>query len=253
MTYFPVWCAPTLSLWVNQSEKPPFMSSKVNISLVGRTILEWKVEFESRSRTEKPDFDSAFSISWSKKLRISDFLEWNVEIWGEEIRFWLDSWSEKLNPGVESWIWVLRRKKSGFLEWKIEIWVLRRKKSDFDFEFSIPWSEKVNLGSEKKKIRTQISIFHSNSTGVKSKSDFFFSNFVYSLQEMWFFRVFTPRNRKVKSKSDFSSSQNPNFEFSLQEIWFFLLRTQIQLFTPGVKSKSDFIFSNFDFLSLQEI
>ena len=81
-------------------------------------------------------------------------------------------------------------------------------KSDFDFEFSIPWSEKVNLGSEKKKIRTQISIFHSNSTGVKSKSDFFFSNFVYSLQEIWFFQLFTPRNRKVKSKIWFFCVQN---------------------------------------------
>ena len=40
--------------------------------------------------------------------------------------------------------------------------------------------------------------------------------------------------------------------FSLHEIWFFLLRTQIQLFTPGVKSKSDFFFSNYEF-SLQEI
>ena len=52
---------------------------------------------------------------------------------------------------------------------------------------------------------------------------------------------FTPIIRKVKSKSHFFPSQNPNFDFSLQQIWFFLLRTQSQnrifllkfrLFTP---------------------
>jgi len=134
-------------------------------------------------------------------------------------------------------------------------------------------------------LRTQIQL---STLGVKSKSDFFFSNFDFSLQETWFFLLRTQsqnrisssqistfhskksdfflfgvhywyfelflllRNRKVKSKSDFFSSQSPNFDFSLQDICFFLLRTQIQLSTPGVKSKSNFIFSNFDF-SLQEI
>ena len=67
-----------------------------------------------------------------------------------------------------------------------------------------------------------------SSQNPKSKSDFIFSNFDFSLQEIWFFQLFTPRIRKVKSKSDFSSSQNPNFDFPLQEIWFFLLRTQSQ-------------------------
>ena len=86
---------------------------------------------------------------------------------------------------------------------------------------------------------------------------------------------FTPIIRKVKSKSHFFPSQNPNFDFSLQQIWFFLLRTQSQnrifllkfrLFTPRnlffsaftlknrkVKSKPDFSSAqnpNFDF-SLQ--
>ena len=42
------------------------------------------------------------------------------------------------------------------------------------------------------------------------------------------------------------------FDFSLQKSCSFLLRTQIQLFTPGAKSKSGFLFSDFDF-SLQEI
>ena len=138
-------------------------------------------------------------------------MEWKVEIWEEEIRF-----------SLESWNWIV--------EWKIEIWVVRRKKSDFDFEFSISWSKKVNLGSEKNKIRTQISIFHSNSTGVKSKSDFFFSNFVYSLQEMWFFQVFTPRNRKVKSKSDFFFCSEPNKSGFLLQKSKKLSRNQVFLF-----------------------
>ena len=42
------------------------------------------------------------------------------------------------------------------------------------------------------------------------------------------------------------------FDFSLQKSCSFLLRTQIQLFTPGAKSKSGLLFSDFDF-SLQEI
>ena len=59
---------------------------------------------------------------------------------------------------------------------------------------------------------------------------------------------FTPIIRKVKSKSHFFPSQNPNFDFSLQQIWFFLLRTQSQnrifllkfrLFTP----RNQFFFS----------
>ena len=62
---------------------------------------------------KKCDFDLTFWILGVKKLKKSDFLEWKVEIWEEETRFWLGSWSEKLNLGSE-------KKRTGLLEWKIE-------------------------------------------------------------------------------------------------------------------------------------
>jgi len=73
-------------------------------------LLEWKIEIWVLRR-RKIRFWLGFSNSWSVKLKKSDFLEWKVEIWEEEIRFWLDSWSEKLNLGSE-------KKKSDFPEWE---------------------------------------------------------------------------------------------------------------------------------------
>mgnify|MGYP006903341581 FL=1 len=105
------------------------------------------------------------------------------------------------------------------------------KKKALIFDFSLQKSCSFLL-------RTQIQLF---TPGAKSKSGFLFSDFDFSLQEIWFFQFFTPRIRKVKSKSHFLPSQNPNFDFSLQQIWFFLLRTRSQnqifllkfrLFTP---------------------
>ena len=69
------------------------MSSEVNTSFIGRTTLEWKVEFESR--TQKSDFDSAFSIS--------GVAEFN--------RFWTEKNSDLYLASsifiVKSGIWVL--------------------------------------------------------------------------------------------------------------------------------------------------
>ena len=85
------------------------------------------------------------------------------------------------------------------------------------------------------------STFHSRSQ-VK-RSDFFFSNFDFSLQEIWFFQLLLKE-----------------FEKSSQNQIFLLLRTQISIFHSNKSDfffsepevKIGFFFSNFDF-SLQEI
>jgi hypothetical protein len=101
------------------------------------------------------------------------------------------TWVLELNPGVKNRNLGCKKKKI-----RLGLWIFDSLEWKGEFRF---WEEEnPNPNFD----------FHSNSTGVKSKSDFFFSNFVYSLQEMWFFQVFTPRNRKAKSKSDFFCVQN---------------------------------------------
>ena len=151
-------------------------------------FLEWKIETWVLRR-KKIRFWLDFSNSWSKELEKSDFLEWKVEIWEDEIRFWLNSWSGKLNLGSE-------KKKTDVLEWKIEIWALRRKKSDFDLTFRFLRVKKAqNINNERRTKKNQIS-WSEKSKFEKMKSDF---DFGFWEEKIRFF--FGVKNRNLRRRN----------------------------------------------------
>ena len=112
-----------------------------------------------------------------------------------------------------------------------------------------PQFEKSSLNRIFFLLRTQISIFHSK------KPEFFFSEPKVKIGfRLLKFRLFTPRHLifpAFYSKNSKSQVKIGFFSFSEPKFRFFTPRNLI-FSSQNPKSKSDFIFSNFDF-SLQEI